>query len=70
GMRMLEPHELFLAQGFPKDYQFQFDQNGKKISKAKQVARCGNSVCPPVAKALVSANIKHIPMNYALPIAA
>ena len=70
GMRMLEPHELFLAQGFPKNYQFQFDQNGKKISKAKQVARCGNSVCPPVAKALVSANIKHIPLNYALPLAA
>ncbi|UUO22849.1 DNA cytosine methyltransferase [Colwellia sp. M166] len=57
GMRMLEPHELFAAQGFPSDYLISHDSNGKKLSKAKQVARCGNAVCPPVAQALVSANI-------------
>lgn len=57
GMRMLEPHELFAAQGFPKDYQISHDSNGKKLSKAKQVARCGNAVCPPVAQALVMANV-------------
>lgn len=57
GMRMLEPHELFAAQGFPSDYLISHDSNGKKLSKAKQVARCGNAVCPPVAQALVSANL-------------
>ncbi|MCE7621595.1 DNA cytosine methyltransferase, partial [Vibrio fluvialis] len=57
GMRMLEPHELFAAQGFPTDYLISHDSSGKKLSKAKQVARCGNAVCPPVAQALVEANL-------------
>jgi DNA (cytosine-5)-methyltransferase 1 len=57
GMRMLEPHELFAAQGFPSDYLISHDSNGKKLSKAKQVARCGNAVCPPIAQALVVANL-------------
>ncbi|MDO6489276.1 DNA cytosine methyltransferase [Colwellia sp. 6_MG-2023] len=57
GMRMLEPHELFAASGFPSDYLISHDSNGKKLSKAKQVARCGNAVCPPIPKALVIANL-------------
>ncbi|EMC0409415.1 DNA cytosine methyltransferase [Vibrio fluvialis] len=57
GMRMLEPHELFAAQGFPEHYQISHDSSGKKLSKAKQVARCGNAVCPPVAQALIEANV-------------
>ncbi|MGL1097570.1 DNA cytosine methyltransferase [Vibrio vulnificus] len=57
GMRMLEPHELFAAQGFPADYKITHNSEGKKITKASQVARCGNAVCPPVAQALVEANI-------------
>jgi DNA (cytosine-5)-methyltransferase 1 len=56
GMRMLEPHELFAAQGFPTDYIIDVDYTGKRYPKAKQVARCGNSVPPPLAEALVSAN--------------
>jgi DNA (cytosine-5)-methyltransferase 1 len=56
GMRMLEPHELFAAQGFPSDYIIDVDANGKKVPKYKQVARCGNSVPPPLAQALVEAN--------------
>lgn len=58
GMRMLEPHELFAAMGFPDYYQISHDSNGKKLSKAKQVARCGNAVCPPLAQALVMANVE------------
>ncbi|CAH8242646.1 DNA (cytosine-5-)-methyltransferase [Vibrio aestuarianus] len=58
GMRMLEPHELFAAQGFPSEYKITHNSQGKKISKASQVARCGNAVCPPVAKALVEANLQ------------
>ncbi|EKO3922813.1 DNA cytosine methyltransferase [Vibrio metschnikovii] len=58
GMRMLEPHELFAAQGFPSDYKITHNSEGKKISKSSQVARCGNSVSPPVAQALVEANFQ------------
>jgi DNA (cytosine-5)-methyltransferase 1 len=57
GMRMLEPHELFAAQGFPADYVIDRDANGKRFTKTAQVARCGNAVCPPLAEALVSANL-------------
>lgn len=57
GMRMLEPHELFAAQGFPQDYIIDRDCDGKRYSKTDQVARCGNAVPPPFAKALVEANL-------------
>ncbi|BDR13152.1 DNA cytosine methyltransferase [Vibrio sp. STUT-A11] len=60
GMRMLEPHELFAAQGFPEDYKISHNSEGKKLSKASQVARCGNAVCPPVAQALVEANLTSV----------
>ncbi len=56
-MRMLQPHELFLAMGFPADYIISHNSQGKKNSKADQVARCGNAVCPPLAAALVAANV-------------
>lgn len=57
GMRMLEPHELYAAQGFPADYIHTHTAGGKRLSKAAQVRMCGNSVCPPVAAALVRANL-------------
>lgn len=57
GMRMLEPHELFAAQGFPSNYIIKVDADGKRYSKSAQVARCGNAVPPPFAKALVKANL-------------
>ncbi|WP_238456589.1 DNA cytosine methyltransferase [Desulfotruncus arcticus] len=57
GMRMLTPRELYNAQGFPPDYMIDRDYLGKAYSKTAQVARCGNAVCPPVATALVRANI-------------
>ncbi|CAI3548059.1 DNA cytosine methyltransferase [Clostridium neonatale] len=60
GLRMLEPHELFAAQGFPKDYIIDHDCDGKAYPKTKQVARCGNAVPPPFAKALVAANLPEI----------
>ena len=31
--------------------------DGRALSKAAQVRMCGNSVCPPVAAALVRANV-------------
>lgn len=60
GMRMLLSKELYAAQGFPSDYKFEFDWNGKPYSKKAQVARCGNSVCPQMAEMLVRANVKEL----------
>ncbi|EQB09734.1 DNA cytosine methyltransferase [Novosphingobium lindaniclasticum] len=57
GMRMLSPRELFNAQGFPADYQIETDAHGKPITKTAQVAKCGNSVPPPMSDALVRANM-------------
>lgn len=57
GMRMLEPRELFNAQGFPEDYIIDVDDKGNKYPKAAQVARCGNSVPPILATVLVKANL-------------
>ncbi len=56
-MRMLQPRELFNAQGFPEDYVIDMEVDGKPYPKNKQVARCGNAVTPPVPAALVKANL-------------
>jgi len=57
GMRMLQPAELYRAQGFPDWYIIDQDYRGVKYAKDKQVARCGNAVPPPFAEALVLANL-------------
>ena len=56
GMRMLTPRELFRAQGFPETYRIDRKPDGSPISKTDQVSKCGNSVSPPMACALVAAN--------------
>lgn len=56
-MRMLQPRELFNAQGFPRDYIIDHDADGHPYVKSKQVARCGNAVTPQVPAALVRANL-------------
>lgn len=56
GMRMLAPHELFAAQGFPGDYRLDCDMGGRLLTKTQQIELCGNSVSPPVAEAIVRAN--------------
>ena len=56
-MRMLQPRELFNAQGFPEDYIIDCDADGHPYPKTKQVARCGNAVTPQVPAALVKANL-------------
>ncbi len=53
GMRMLEPHELAAAQGFPADYVL-------TGTKSQKIARIGNSVCPPVARAIVAAQFPQV----------
>lgn len=61
GMRMLTARERFRAQGFPDDYiiEYGIDENGERVSMTleAQGRMCGNSVCPPLAEALVRANL-------------
>ena len=59
GMRMLTPRELARAQGFPDSYVLDPVHNGKRLSKSAQVRMIGNSVCPPVAAAIIRANFTH-----------
>ena len=56
-LRMLQPRELYNAMGFPPDYIIDRDWTGREYKKSDQVARCGNAVCPPLAEALVRANM-------------
>ena len=56
-LRMLTPRELYNAMGFPIDYIIERDYMGNVYGKTKQVARCGNAVCPPLAEAMVRANL-------------
>ncbi len=50
-LRMLKPEELAGCQGFPKSYILTGTQ-------AEKIGRIGNSVCPPVAEALVRAQLR------------
>jgi DNA (cytosine-5)-methyltransferase 1 len=71
GLRMLTPRELARAQGFPDSYVLdpecwyttdpspKYPQGRRKFGRlpvSKQISAIGNSVCPPVARALVAAN--------------
>ena len=49
--------ELYNAMGFPLDYIIDRDYLGNSYGKTKQVARCGNAVYPPLAEAMVKANL-------------
>lgn len=60
GMRMLEPRELYAAQGFPASYTIAPVVNGKPLPKRSQVRMCGNSVSPPLAAAIVRANVPEL----------
>lgn len=58
GMRMLTPRELARAQGFPEDYVL-------TGTKSEQIARIGNSVSPPPARALIEAQLRAGPAEEA-----
>jgi DNA (cytosine-5)-methyltransferase 1 len=66
GLRMLQPRELYRAQGFPDSYIIGDDPaQGLALTKAQQVHMCGNSVCPQVLAAILRANytedFAHVP---------
>lgn len=56
GLRMLTPRELYTAQGFPADYRIDTGADGHPLTKTAQVRMCGNSVCPPLSRAIALAN--------------
>jgi len=55
---MLQPRELFLAQGFRPSYIIDRGADGKPLTKTEQVRMVGNSVSPPPARALLLANLQ------------
>lgn len=55
-LRMLQPHELYRAQGFPTSYIIDKGADGKPFTKTEQVHMCGNSVSPPPMAALARSN--------------
>lgn len=62
GFRMLTPRELFRAQGFPDDYIIDPVFEGKRLTIADQVEKCGNSVAVEPAEALIRANNPRLPL--------
>lgn len=60
GMRMLTPRELYRAQGFPDAYAIDRGADGGPLTKTAQIRMAGNSVCPPLAAAIVAANASHL----------
>jgi DNA (cytosine-5)-methyltransferase 1 len=63
GMRMLDPEELKLAQGFPASYILNPPE--RPLTKKAQVRMIGNSVSPHPACALVSANLVDVDQRMA-----
>jgi DNA (cytosine-5)-methyltransferase 1 len=59
-MRMLQPRELYNAQGFPRSYMIDRGADGGRFTKTAQVRMCGNSVPPPEAMAITAANLPHL----------
>lgn len=55
-LRMLQPHELYKAHGFPDDYVIDRDAEGNSFTKKTQVAKVGNSVPPKMAELMVLGN--------------
>lgn len=59
-LRMCEPFELLLAQGFPRYYKIDRGHDGRVFTKEKQVRMIGNSVSPHHGAAIIAANCQHL----------
>ncbi len=64
-LRMLRPHELFLAQGFPRGYVIDRTADGRPITTSAAVRMVGNSVSPPPLRAIAMANLDRAPVALA-----
>lgn len=58
GMRMLEPRELYTAQGFGRDYIIDRTADERQLPKHAQVRMVGNSVSPPPLRVIAEANLE------------
>lgn len=65
GLRMLKPHELYRAQGFPPDYVIDRTADGTQLSTSAAVRMVGNSVSPPPLRALAEANLDPVSFDMA-----
>lgn len=65
GLRMLKPHELYRAQGFPVGYIIDRTANGTPLTTSAAVRMVGNSVSPPPLRALAEANLDPAPLQLA-----
>lgn len=66
-LRMLQPQELYMAQGFPPNYIITHGHDGRRFTKSEQVHMCGNSVSPPPMAAIARANNPwHTPLQQSL----
>lgn len=59
-LRMLNPEELKLAQGFPVDYIIDTYSDGTEVTISERVKRIGNSVCPGLSNVLTIANVPYL----------
>lgn len=66
GLRMLKPHELYRAQGFPADYIIDRTADGTPLSISAAVRMVGNSVSPPPLCAIARANLDSVPAQEAV----
>lgn len=58
--RMLNPRELFTAQGFRRDYEIYRTADGRKLTIGESVRMVGNSVSPPPLTAIASENLDRV----------
>lgn len=65
GLRMLQPHELYRAQGFPVGYIIDRTANGTPLTTSAAVRMVGNSVSPPPLRALAEANLDTASADFA-----
>lgn len=60
GLRMLKPHELYRATGFPRGYIHDRTADGRPLPLTAQVRMCGNAVSPPPLCAVARANLDRV----------
>ncbi|TAA27844.1 DNA methyltransferase [Pseudoxanthomonas winnipegensis] len=66
GLRMLKPHELYRAQGFPPGYIIDRTADGRRLTTSAAVRMVGNSVSPPPLFAMALANLDAVPAPLAV----
>lgn len=66
GLRMLKPHELYRAQGFPVGYIIDRTADGTPLTTSAAVRMVGNSVSPPPLRALAEANLDPVAVPLAV----